>query len=102
MARKNIKNWDTLTEEDDFERFGKMRRREKKSSRAAELQESFEEPEERWAPLLQSDGFAARVVEVHKRYAFVSPEPQLHQIETRDVWLATVARKFLQAKKAER
>ena len=38
--------------------------------------------------------FRARVVEVHKRYAFISPEPSPGEIHTKDVWLATVARKF--------
>lgn len=48
------------------------------------------------------DYFRARVVEVHKRYAFISPEPEAGEIHTKDVWLATVARKFLQAKRTER
>jgi ribosome biogenesis GTPase len=78
-----------------------MKPREKKSSRAAQLDEEFESAESGWSALFP-EGFAARVVEVHKRYAFVSPEPETGQIKTRDVWLATIARKFLQAKREQR
>ena len=43
----------------------------------------------------------ARVVEVQKRYAFISPETD-GDINTKDVWLATVARKHLQLHRDER
>lgn len=56
--------------------------------------DSWEKAEEGW--------FAARVVEVHKRYAFISPEPSEGAIDTRDVWLATVARRHLQSRRGER
>ncbi|MBC7658282.1 MAG: ribosome small subunit-dependent GTPase A [Chitinophagaceae bacterium] len=46
--------------------------------------------------------FPARVVEVHKRYAFISPEAVENDIDTRDVWLSTVARRHLQSKRGER
>jgi ribosome biogenesis GTPase len=78
-----------------------MKPREKKSSKSASLEEEFEVNETKW-PEKHPEGFAARVVEVHKRYAFISPEPADGQIKTRDVWLATIARKFLQAKRAQR
>lgn len=50
---------------------------------------------------LSDEYFEARVVEVHKRYAFISTEEE-GNINTEDVWLATVARRFLQAKRTER
>ena len=49
-----------------------------------------------------SDWFRARVVEVHKRYAFVSPQDDAGDVNTRDVWLGTVARKYLQSRRTER
>lgn len=100
MARR--KGWRSFEDNQDrFDRVGRMKPRYKKSTKASDLEEDFESPEDTWAerePL----GFAARVVEVHKRYAFISPEPELGAIKTRDVWLATIARTFLQAKKSQR
>ena len=45
--------------------------------------------------------FRQRVVEVHKRYAFISPEPSPENSHKRCL-ATTVARKFLQAKRTER
>jgi ribosome biogenesis GTPase len=78
-----------------------MKPREKKSSKSAHLDEEFEVHESTWLDKFPL-GFAARVVEVHKRYAFISPESAAGQIKTNDVWLATIARKFLQAKREQR
>lgn len=101
MRRKGG-NWRKFEEDDEsFDRVAKMKPREKKSSKASQLEEEFEVAESKWFEKFP-DGFAARVVEVHKRYAFISPEPQDGQIKTRDVWLATIARKFLQAKREQR
>jgi ribosome biogenesis GTPase len=86
---------------DQYDRMSRMKPRDKKSSKAASLEEEFEVDESSWMDNF-ADGFAARVVEVHKRYAFISPEPDNGQIQTRDVWLATIARKFMQAKRAQR
>ncbi|MCX6124658.1 MAG: ribosome small subunit-dependent GTPase A [Proteobacteria bacterium] len=88
-------------DEDGFDRVGRMKPRERKSSRSANLEEGFECQEDQWIER-HPNGFAARVVEVHKRYAFISPEPENGSIKTRDVWLATIARRFLQAKKLQR
>jgi ribosome biogenesis GTPase len=100
--RRKGGNWRKFEDDDEsFDRVSKMKPREKKTSKAAQLEEEFEVQESKW-PEKFADGFAARVVEVHKRYAFVSPEPEEGQIKTRDVWLATIARKFLQAKREQR
>jgi ribosome biogenesis GTPase len=85
-----------------FEKVGKIRKRSLKKTHAANLQENFEKKEKKWVLGGDDGAFAARVVEVHKRYAFVSTEPELGEVDTRDVWLAEVARKFLVAEKAER
>ena len=101
MARKGG-NWRQYQEDDDqFDRVSKMKPREKKSSKSSNLDEEFEIAESKWKEKFP-DGFAARVVEVHKRYAFISPEPEEGEIKTRDVWLSTIARKFLQAKREQR
>ena len=56
-----------------------------------------------WDTYLENpDFFAARVVEVQKGYAFVAVEPQLEEIHTKDIWLGTLARKFMQAVREER
>ena len=65
-------------------------------------QQVFIQAETTWTPFLKKGWFAARVVEVHKRYAFVSPEKTLYNIDTSDVWLAVVAKKFLQQHRQER
>jgi ribosome biogenesis GTPase / thiamine phosphate phosphatase len=101
VVRKG-KNWRQFEEGDDLhDRFSKMRPREKKSSKSANLEKEFTIDESKWADKFP-EGFAARVVEVHKRYAFVSLETESGQIKTKDVRLATIARKFLQAKREER
>lgn len=101
MRRKGG-NWRNFEDDDEsYDRVSKMKPREKKSSKSSQLDEEFEVSESKWAEKFP-DGFAARVVEVHKRYAFISPEPEDGQIKTRDVWLATIARKFLQAKREQR
>lgn len=56
----------------------------------------------KWNSLLKKDYFTARVVEVQKKYVFVAPEKSPLKIDTKDVWLATVAKKFLQNKRVER
>ncbi len=86
---------------DHLEKVGKIRKsraRKKYSDRA----EDFELPESEWSTIEGEGLFKARVVEVHKRYAFVSVEEIPLQINTRDVWLATVARKFLVGERGER
>ena len=65
-------------------------------------QRNFEIPESEWSSYLEKGYFTARVVEVHKKYAFVSPEPTLFAVATRDVWLSTLARKFMTNDRQER
>lgn len=102
MVRRKSSNWRSFEEDgDSFDRVGRMKPRERKSSRSNDLEEQFECSEDKW-PEKHPAGFAARVVEVHKRYAFVSPEPLLGEIRTRDVWLSTIARTYLQTKKSQR
>lgn len=102
MVRRKNGHWRAFEkDEDQFDRVAKMKPRDRKSSRSSDLGEEFECEEAAWGEKFAA-GFAARVVEVHKRYAFVSPEPEVGAIKTRDVWLATIARKFLQAKKSQR
>lgn len=96
MAKWQNKNSDKL------ERIGKMRKRSKKSTSGLGHEETFEMKESKWTYGEKSDSFGARVVEVHKRYAFVSTEREEGKIDTRDVWLGTIARKFLMSDRHER
>jgi len=86
--------------DEKFEKISKFKKR-KKTHVNVELTESFEKPEKEW-DLTQKDAFIGRVVEVHKRYCFVSVENERGQIDTKDVWLAEVVRKFLVADRNER
>jgi ribosome biogenesis GTPase len=102
MVKRKAVHWRQFdADEDNFDRVSRMKPRERKSSKSSNLEAEFECAEDLW-PEKYNDGFPARIVEVHKRYAFVSPEDEVGSIKTRDVWLATVARKFLQAKKEQR
>lgn len=86
---------------DKLEKFGRMRSRSRKSKTSrVNANVEFEVPEKDWPSI--EGGFAARVVEVHKRYAFVSSEPTVGRIDTSDVWLGRVARRFLTADRYER
>ena len=87
---------------DRLEKYGKIRKRGRKTPKYANLGEEFEVDESKWPKLSGEHWFAARVVEVHKRYVFISVEPEVGAIDTRDVWLATIARRFLVADRAER
>ena len=94
-----MKNWRGKNL-DQLEKRGKIRKKSYKKTHAGDLAEDFEISESKWD--LGTNGFAARVVEVHKRYVFVSTEPEIGKIDTRDVWIATMARRFLVAQRAER
>ena len=72
----------------------------RKNWAAETLREEFSVAECQWPK--GDDFFCARVVEVHKGFAFVSPERQLYQIDLHDVWLGTVPRRFLLGKKSTR
>ena len=92
--------WRYGKDTDKFEKTSKFKKR-KKTHVNVELTESFEKLEKDW-DLTQKDAFIGRVVEVHKRYCFVSVENEYGKIDTRDVWLAEVVRKFLVADRNER
>ncbi|MGE0174738.1 MAG: ribosome small subunit-dependent GTPase A [Oligoflexales bacterium] len=87
----------------DAPSFDKIRRN-KRTVKKSDLEESdFIKPIEEWTELeTEKDFFIGRVVEVHKRYAFVSPEEKERSVKTRDVWLATIARKYLLNDRMER
>jgi ribosome biogenesis GTPase len=82
----------------------KMRRSRGRSSDKGKklLSDEFTLDESAWDDYIAKGYFAGRVVEVHKRYAFVSPEATPGDITTSDVWLASVARKHLLAQQQER
>ena len=99
-----MKHW----RQDKLDKLAKREKVRRSKSRKQEvthelLASEFEVPESEW---VFDDGdeelFAARVVEVHKRYAFVSVESKKGKIDTNDVWLATIARKYTQAQRKER
>lgn len=94
-------NGDNERDDNYFSR-EKMLRKPGAMKPGSALTKEFELPEAKWAKLLKPDFFAARVVEVHKGYAFVSTEREVGQIDTRDVWLGTIARKYMVAKRVER
>jgi ribosome biogenesis GTPase len=82
--------------------YDKIRRGRDKRKKHKASEADFEQPEEKWDFAAHPEWFPARVVEVHKRYAFVSPEKDIGDVQTRDVWLATVARRYLQSRRGER
>ena len=74
MSKPPHRFWDEDDKSDSFEKYSKIRKREKGKSRASDLTTKFEVPESQWEINDSGGYFAARVVEVHKRYAFVSLE----------------------------
>ena len=89
---------------DKLSKYQKIRKKheKKKISNKNKEVDDFELEESEWDKVIQeNEWFTARVVEVQKRYAFISPEVE-GNINTRDVWLATVARKHLQLHRDER
>jgi len=95
--------WEDYEDEDldQFEKYQKVRRK-KSRQKVTDLNDPFELEESDWGSVKETGTFAARVVEVHKRYAFISPEPNIGEIMTRDVQLATIARKYLTTNRNER
>ncbi|NRA67839.1 MAG: ribosome small subunit-dependent GTPase A [Pseudobacteriovorax sp.] len=87
-------------ESDDYFSYDKIRRGKDKRKKNKKAIDNFVLDEDKW--LVKDNWFKARVVEVHKRYAFVSPITEDGDIVTKDVWLSTVARKHLQSKRLER
>jgi ribosome biogenesis GTPase / thiamine phosphate phosphatase len=91
VAKWSKNQWD----KDTFESRGRMRK-EKRQDKKVSIFEGFDKAQ------ANSEFFRARVVEVHKRYAFVSVETHAFGIDTRDIWLSQMARRFLQGEKKER
>ena len=90
---------------DNLFSFDKIRRARDKRKKFRADDVEFEQPEDKWQSSEEEprkSWFSARVVEVHKRYAFVNPEPIIGHVDTRDVRLATVARRHLQSRRGER
>ncbi|MFW7380308.1 MAG: ribosome small subunit-dependent GTPase A [Oligoflexus sp.] len=90
-----------IQDTDELAKYDKIRRGRDKRKKSKSDDAKFELPESSW-DLSQEGWFRARVVEVQKRYAFIAPEPVAGELDSRDVWLATVARKYLQSKRLER
>lgn len=100
-----MKRWkhDQEKDADRWSSYDKIGRRGKKTPKSADLGEEFELSEEKCKEKVASgNSFLARVVEVHKGYSFVVTEPEYKKINSKDVWIATIARKFLVAKRESR
>ena len=82
--------------------YDKIRRSKDKRKKYKSAESEFALAEADWNFVEHPSWFAARIVEVHKRYAFISPEKTIGDVDTRDVWLATVARRYLQSRREER
>ena len=67
---------------------------------ADSLREELTAEESEWQ--VHANRFVARVVETHKGYLYVSPEPEPYQIDIKDVWLATIPKRFFLAAKSSR
>ena len=80
----------------------KIRSKRRKLKQASKEADSFVKAQDQWILGGEEKAFVARVVEVQKKYAFVSPEPSARDIHTRDVWLGTVARRYLTPHRKER
>lgn len=96
-------------DEDSLEQIDKVQKMRKggkkgKSSKNAHLEDSFITLRSDIAANLKANKtfFIARVVEVHKKFCFVSPDNNKGKTKTSDVWLATIAKKYLQADRTER
>ena len=72
----------------------------RKNWSADSLREELTADERNWE--VHAGRFVARVVEAHKGYLYVSPEPQPYQIAIKDVWLATIPKRFFLAAKSSR
>ena len=98
--------WEDEDKLDSIEFVEKMRRGGKKgkSSKNSLLDDSFIIAREDLAKFLRENKefFVARVVEVHKKFCFISPDNLKGKIDTRDVWLGTIAKRYLQAERIER
>lgn len=80
----------------------KVRKASKGRGSDSSKEQDFELSEKHWSTYISDGCFAARVVEVHKRYAFVSVESVEGEVDSKDIWIATVARTYLQTDRKER
>lgn len=103
MVKRNIKKPSPGNYE-DLAKYDKRRTKRKFGAPIEKaLENSFELVGDEWEEKKISEKlFVARVVEVHKRYSFISPEDANGNIDTRDVWIATVAKKYLQTHRKSR
>ncbi len=91
MAKK--KRWQDWENESNYEKIRRRSRSQPVITHPLFLEES------EWN--ISPEQFRGRVVEVHKRYCFIAKEQSGH-IDSRDVWLATIAKKFLTNDRSER
>lgn len=97
MARKKSKFGD------DCGRYEKIRKHSFKHKKQKSAPPSFVVEQSEWKQIEKPEDFSARVVEVHKRYAFVCREHQSSgKIDSKDIWLAHMARKHIHSKREER
>ena len=69
--------------DEDHVKYDKIRRGKDKRKKSKDGDEKFILDEAKWSR--DGDWFRARVVEVQKRYAFVSPEDDNGLVDTKDV-----------------
>ena len=87
---------------DDYVKSEKIRKKSSKSFAEQDKKDFVMDDKKELKELLKEGYFLARVVEVQKKYVFLAPEEKELDMDTRDVWLSTVAKKFLQNQRSER
>ena len=97
MTSWKYKKLDKISKREKIKKAQKLKASDKKEKKDFSLLD-----QKQWDDYIKQGYFCARVVEVHKNYAFISPEPKELAIDNEDVWLATVAKKFLQNVRQER
>ena len=95
-------NYNKHADDEKMGSIDKIRSKRNKLKQASKEADSFIKPQGEWILGGEDGAFVARVVEVQKKFAFVSPEPTPRDIRTRDVWLGTVARRYLTPNRKER
>ena len=94
MSSNHDKFWDSPKKEKIRKKTDKQEKPDKKDFIVSDKKELRK--------LLKEGYFLARVTEVQKKYVFIAPEKSPMDIDTVDVWLSTVAKKFLQNQRSER
>ncbi|MBC61282.1 MAG: ribosome small subunit-dependent GTPase A [Zetaproteobacteria bacterium] len=90
------KNWDKFSKKE------KIYKQAKKKDQGSKTDQTFILTSKQWEEKILSGLFPARVVEVQKKYIFVAPENLSGKIKTKDVRIATVAKKHTQIYRKER